>query len=69
MATNIFSQGAPSGIFSENLKKSKLAILEIRTFDSKPTVYFFGYSLTPQIDHVQNHGTFLWTVISENIRE
>ena len=39
MATNIFSQGARSGIFSENLKKSKLSILEIRTFDSKPTIY------------------------------
>ena len=44
MATNIFSQGAPSGIFSENLKKSKLSILEIRTFDSKPTIY----KLSPQ---------------------
>ena len=41
MATNIFSQGAPSGIFSENFKKSKLSILEIRTFDSKPTIYLF----------------------------
>ena len=38
MATNIFSQCAPSSIFSENLKKSKLSILEIRTFDSKPTI-------------------------------
>ena len=37
-ATNIFSQGAPSGIFSKKLKKSKLSILEIRTFDSKPTI-------------------------------
>ena len=39
MATNICSEGVPSGIFSENLKKSKLSILEIRTFDSKPTHY------------------------------
>ena len=45
MATNIFSQGAPSSIFSENLKKSKLSILEIRTFDSKPTIYILCSSL------------------------
>ena len=38
MATDIFSQGGLSGIFSENLKKSKLSILEIHTFDSKPTI-------------------------------
>ena len=46
MATNIFSQGAPSSIFSENLKKSKLSILEIRTFDSKPTIYLRSINLS-----------------------
>ena len=34
-----FSEGAPSGIFSKKVKKSKLSILEIGTFDSKPTIY------------------------------